>query len=88
MFLQLCLVKFSISPIIPGAFTFIVLFKQDCVDPSHILSSSYSGNMSLLLNFIQVSLSSVARIYVVIIYIIFENVTVWVQIKVNAILSL
>lgn len=92
MFLQLCLVKFSISPIIPGAFTFIVLFKQDLLDPSHMLGFLYSGNIcfffSFSFKFILVSISLVATICVNIIYIIFANTTVWVRIRLSKILNL
>lgn len=37
VFVQLCLVKFRTSPVIPGAFTFIVLFRQDLPDLSYVL---------------------------------------------------
>lgn len=53
VFVQLCLVKFRTSPIIPGAFPFIVLFRQDLLDLSYILGSlrwehTHPGNTILV----------------------------------------
>lgn len=91
MFLQLCLVKFSISSIFPGTFTFIVLFKQDRLDPSqfHGFFVFWEYFFAIIFNFmpLSLSLSLAATDYSIIAHMIFANVIIWAQIKVTKILS-